>query len=135
MKIPVRNIVISALLTLAMGLFMTAFAQNARAQSVINVTGTTWVGTDSDGDYYEYTFVAGGALHFKSPSGFYTNGTWQQVDDTIYMQTYYMQTTKKYAERMGQIKGTHMEGKALNIVGRTWSWVADLKPTTPKQLV
>jgi hypothetical protein len=131
MKIPARNIVISALLTLAMGLFITAFAQNAKAQSVINVTGTTWVGADSDGDYYEYTYLAGGVMHYKSPSGFYTNGTWQQVDDTIYMQTYYMQTTKKYAERMGQIKGTHMEGNALNIVGRTWSWVADLKPTTP----
>jgi saccharopine dehydrogenase-like NADP-dependent oxidoreductase len=131
MKIPVKNIVISALLTFAGGLFMTAFAQNAMAQSVINVTGTTWVGTDSDGDYYEYTFQPNGVLHFKSPSGFFTNGTWQQVDDTIYMQTYYMQTTKKYSERMGQIKGTHMEGKAINIVGRSWSWVADMRSTTP----
>jgi hypothetical protein len=131
MNIPVKNIVTSAFLTLAVGLFMTAFAHNARAQSVINVTGTTWVGTDSDGDYYEYTFVAGGVLHFKSPSGFFTNGTWQQVEDTIYMQTYYQQTTKKYSERIGQIKGTHMEGKAMNIVGRTWSWVADLRTTTP----
>ena len=69
MKNPVKNIAISTLLTLALGLFMTAFAQNAKAQSAINVTGTTWVGTDSDGDYYEYTFVAGGVLHFKSPSG------------------------------------------------------------------
>ncbi len=26
---------------------------------------------------------------------FYTNGTWQEVDDTIYMQTYYGQTTEE----------------------------------------
>ena len=127
MKTSVRIIVIFALLTWAVGLFLPAFAQNPDTNSVINVTGTTWTGTDSDGDYYEYTFVAGGVLHFKSPSGFFTNGTWQEVDDTIYMQTYYQQTTKKYAERMGQIKGTHMEGNAMNIAGRTWKWVADLK--------
>lgn len=131
MKISVKNIGISTLLTLAMGLFMTVFALNARAQSVINVTGTTWVGTDSDNDYYEYTFQPNGVLYFKSPSGFYTNGTWQQDGDWIYMQTYYMDTRRKYSERMGQIKGTHMEGKAMNVVGRTWSWVADLRTTTP----
>ncbi len=94
MKVIAKNIAISAILTLAMGLFMTAFAQNARAQSVINVTGTTWVGTDSDNDYYEYTFVAGGVLHFKSPSGFYTNGTWQQDGDWIYIQTYYQDRSR-----------------------------------------
>jgi len=131
MKNPVKNIVISTLLTLALGLFMTAFAQKAMAQSVINVTGTTWVGTDSDNDYYEYTFVAGGVLYFKSPQGFYTNGTWQQDGNWIYMQTYYMDTRRKYSERMGQITGTHMEGKAMNVVGRTWSWVADMRSTTP----
>jgi hypothetical protein len=131
MKVSVKNIAISALLILAMGLFLTAFARNARAQSVVNVTGTTWVGTDSDGDYYEYTFVAGGVLHLKSPTGVSTNNTWQQVDDTIYMDTYFGDTTKKYSERMGQITGTHMEGKAINIAGRTWSWVADLRTTTP----
>ncbi len=131
MKNPVKNIAISTLLTLALGLFMTAFVQNAKAQSAINVTGTTWVGTDSDGDYYEYTFVAGGVLHFKSPSGFYTNGTWQQDGDWIYMQTYYMDTNRKYSERLGQIKGTHMDGAAGNVVGRTWKWVADLRSNTP----
>lgn len=130
MKNPVKNIGIFALLTLAMGLFMTAFAQNARAQSVINVVGTTWVGTDSDNDYYEYTFMPGGVLHFKSPSGYYTNGTWQQDGDFIYIQTYYQDTRRKYAERLGQIKGTHMEGGAGNVVGRTWKWFADLRPNT-----
>lgn len=131
MKNPVKNIVISTFLTLALGLFMTAVAQKAMAQSVINVTGTTWVGTDSDNDYYEYTFVAGGVLYFKSPQGFYTNGTWQQDGDYIYMQTYYMDTRRKYSDRLGQIKGTHMDGGAANVTGRTWKWVADLKSSTP----
>ena len=127
MKTSVRMIVIFALLTWAVGLFLPAIAQNPNTNSVIDVTGTTWAGTDSDGDYYEYTFQPNGVLDYKSPSGTFTNGTWQEVDDTIYMQTYLRLTTKKYSERIGQIKGTHMEGKAINIAGRTWSWVADKK--------
>jgi hypothetical protein len=124
MKIPVKNVVISALLTLAVGLFMTAFVQKAMAQSAINVSGTTWVGTDSDGDYYEYTFQADGALHYKSPSGYWTNGTWKQDGDSIYMET-----NNKYSEYQGRISGTHMEGKAWNIKDKHWTWVADLRNT------
>jgi hypothetical protein len=126
MKISARNIVISALLTWAVGLFMTVFAQNAGAQSVINVSGTTWVGTDSDGDYYEYSFQADGALYYKSPSGFWTNGTWKQNGSSIYMET-----NKKYSEYQGQISGTHMEGNAWNIKDKHWTWVADLRNTPP----
>src|SRR5271157_2839653 len=126
MKISARNIVISALLTWAVGLFMTVFAQNAGAQSVINVSGTTWVGTDSDGDYYEYSFQANGALYYKSPSGFWTNGTWKQDGSSIYMET-----NKKYSEYQGQISGTHMEGNAWNIKDKHWTWVADLRNSPP----
>ena len=85
-----------------------------------SVAGTTWVGTDSDGDYYEYHLQADGALHYKSPTGFYKNGSWKQDGDTIYMET-----NKKYAERQGRISGTHMEGKGWNVKGRTWTWGAD----------
>ena len=126
MKIPVKSAVISAVMTLAMGLFMTASAQNARAQSAINVVGTTWVGTDSDNDYYEYTFQADGALYYMSPSGFWKNGTWKQDGDSIYMET-----NNKYSEYQGRIIGTHIEGNAWNIKGRKWTWVADLRNTPP----
>ena len=122
MKISARNIVISALLTWAVGLFMTVFAQNAGAQSVINVSGTTWVGTDSDGDYYEYHFQPDGALHYKSPTGFYKKGSWKQDGDAIYMET-----NNKYSERQGQISGTRMTGNAWNIKGRKWTWQADMR--------
>jgi len=121
MKISARNIVFSALLTLAAGLATTVFALNARAQSVINVSGTTWVGTDSDGDYYEYHFQTDGALYYKSPSGFHRTGTWKQDGDSIYMET-----NNKYSEYQGRISGTHMEGNAWSINGRKWTWVADM---------
>jgi len=125
MNIPVKNIVISAFLTLAMGLYLPAFAQNPRAHSVISVSGTTWVGTDSDGDYYEYSFQADGALYYKSPSGFHTNGTWKQDGNSIYMET-----NNKYSEYKGLISGTHIEGNAWNVKDKHWTWVAD-KQNTP----
>ncbi len=87
-----------------------------------SVAGTTWAGTDSDGDYYEYHFQADGALHYKSPTGFFKNGTWNQHGDEIYMET-----NKKYAERKGRISGTHMKGDAWNVKGQTWTWAADKK--------
>ena len=90
MNIPVKNIAISAFITLATSLYLPAFAQNQYPSnsdgSIVNhvvtnvsgIAGTTWVGNDSDGDYYEYTFQPSGALYYKSPSGFHTNGTWKQ---------------------------------------------------------
>jgi len=88
--------------------------------STPSVAGTIWAGTDSDGDYYEYHFQPDGALHYKSPQGFYKNGTWKQHGDTIYMET-----NKKFAERQGRISGRHMKGNAWNVKGQTWNWDAD----------
>ncbi len=122
MKISVTSIAKFALLTLAIVLAMTAFVHNAKAQSVIDVSGTTWVGTDSDGDYYEYTFQADGVLYYKSPSGSFANGTWKQNGSSIYMET-----NNKYSEYQGRITGTHMEGNAWNVKGRTWTWGANKK--------
>ena len=102
-------------------------AQQTDQQSTVSgntptasVAGTTWVGRDSDGDYYEYHFQADGALHYQSPSGFYKNGSWKQDGDGIYMET-----NNKYAERQGRISGTRMEGNAWNVKDRKWTWQAD----------
>lgn len=85
-----------------------------------SVAGTTWVGTDSRGDYYEYHFQPDGALHYRSPTGFWKNGTWRQDRNAIYMET-----NNGYSERQGLIIGTRMEGKAWNVEGRKWTWVAE----------
>jgi hypothetical protein len=127
MKFPAKNMVISAFLTLAVGLFMQTSAQNAMAQSAINVAGTTWVGTDSVNNYYEYSFQTDGALYYKSPSGFWMNGTWKQDGGSIYFET-----NNKYSEYQGRISGTHMQGDAWNVKDRKWTWVANLlNATTP----
>jgi len=80
--------------------------------NVESITGTIWAGTDSDGDYYEYHFKTNGALHYKSPTGFWKNGTWKQEENEIYMET-----NNKYTERQGIISGNRMEGQAWNVKG------------------
>ncbi len=87
-----------------------------------SVAGTIWAGMDSDGDYSEYHFQADGALHYRSPQGFYKNGTWNQDGKAIYMET-----NNKFSERKGRISGKHMKGNAWNVKGQTWTWAADKK--------
>jgi hypothetical protein len=86
----------------------------------MSVSGTLWAGKDSDGDFYEYAFMANGDLYYKSPRGFYTNGTWKQDGDSIYMET-----NNKYSQYQGQISGTHIGGNAWNVQNQKWTWQAD----------
>jgi hypothetical protein len=88
---------------------------------VVSVSGTTWVGTDSDGDYYEYHFMSDGSLHYKSPTGFWKNASWKQEGSMIYMET-----NNKYTERNGTIRGHTMEGNACAELNR-WTPSVEFK--------
>ncbi|OEU74963.1 MAG: hypothetical protein BA869_00065 [Desulfuromonadales bacterium C00003107] len=101
---------------------LTDRASDERSLAPASVVSTTWAGTDSDGDYYEYQFQTNGNLHYKSPTGFWKNGTWKQKRNEIYMET-----NNKYTERQGIISGNRMEGQAWNAEGRRWTWVAEKK--------
>jgi hypothetical protein len=111
--------------TLAAAAIALAFASPSMAQSAPpapSVAGTTWGGADSDGDYYDYTFRPDGVLAYKYSGGSFTNGTWKQFGDVIYMET-----NHKYSERQGTIAGTHIDGNAWNVQGHEWTWSADKK--------
>jgi len=86
---------------------------------VESVAGTTWAGTDSDGDHYEYTFEPDGTLSYTSPTGTYRNGTWKQSGSTISFET-----NGRYAEYDGEISGKSIRGVARNTAGHTWTWEA-----------
>ena len=124
MRIPVKSFVPFALLALAVGLSLPAFAQNQYSPSsgstVPSVAGTTWAGPDTHGRHYVYRFLADGTIDYTYETGHFTNGTWIQDGDTIYMSI-----NKKYSERKGRITGTHMEGDAWNVKGEKWTWIAD----------
>ncbi len=84
-----------------------------------SVAGTTWAGTDSAGDYIEYHFQADGALHYKTPTRFWKNGSWKQNKNVIYMEM-----NNKHTEYNGVIKSNRMEGNAWNIKGHRRTWEA-----------
>jgi hypothetical protein len=126
MRFHVKSIVNFASLTLAIGLYLPAFAQNPYTPSansaVASIAGTTWAGPDTMGRHYTYEFLADGTLHYTYENGSFTDGTWKQDGDSIYMSI-----NNKFSERLGRITGTHMEGKAWNVKGKNWTWVADKK--------
>jgi len=97
--------------------------QAPAASGVINLAGTYWDSTEVQGGHYEYHFREDGVLDYKTPSGSYTNGTWKQDGNSIYMET-----NHKYSERQGTITGNHIEGKGWNVKGLRWTWRAEKKP-------
>jgi hypothetical protein len=115
-----------ALLTLAIGLAMPVFAQSPKSASGNNtapsVAGTTWTGPDTHGRHYVYEFLTDGTLHYTYENGSFTNATWKQDGDSIYISI-----NNGYSERKGRITGAHMEGDAWNVKGEKWTWVADKK--------
>ena len=101
-------------LTLAFIFFAGCTSTKVSPQSnSMSVEGTVWIGKNSYGDDYTFFFLPRGALHYKSPTGFWKKATWKQKRNTIYMET-----NNKYAEYKGTIQNNVMRGKAWNIKGR-----------------
>jgi hypothetical protein len=130
MKIPVKNVVISTLLTLAVGMYLPAFAQNPTPTSangtVASIAGTSWNVVETNGDKDIFNFIEDGTLSYSYQNGSYTNGTWKQDGDSIYIEM-----NHKFVEYKGLITGTHIEGTASNVKGNKWTWGADIKSQTP----
>jgi osmotically-inducible protein OsmY len=128
-NIPVKSVVISAFMTLAVGLYLPAFAQNSNARSAstaASLAGSSWTIVESNGDKDIFNFLADGTLSYSYQNGSYTNGTWKQDVDSIYIEM-----NNKFVEYNGRISGTHIEGIVSNVKGKTWTWTADMKSQTP----
>ena len=86
-------------------------------QRAVSLAGTTWSGTDSDGDHYVFTFEQDGTLAYKSPTGSYRNGKWNQFENAVYFEM-----NGHYSEYLGQIGGDIIQGKAWNKRQHKWLW-------------
>lgn len=104
-------------LVCALRLFARAPVPEPPAKTASPLAGTTWSGTDSDGDKYTFTFERDGTLAYKSPTGSYRNGKWSQFGGSVYFHM-----NNHYSEYLGEIKGDKMEGKGWNVKGRGWTW-------------
>ena len=80
------------------------------------LAGTTWVGNESDFGAMRYTFFEDGRFEYEHGNGKWINGTWNQVDDTVYWEH-----NKKYSEFRGKFIEGALVGEKTNVNGLRWS--------------
>ncbi len=80
-----------------------------------SVRGNTYSGIDSDGDNYVYEFLNDGKLKYTSPSGTYTNGSWQQYETAIYIQR-----NEHYVDCVGMVGKESLKFKCWNVKNNFW---------------
>lgn len=80
------------------------------------LAGTAWDGHDDDGTLV-WRFLASGMINYTQPSGTYENGRWEQIGNTVAMDT-----NAHYADYFGVIVGDVIRGNAHNIVDHKWRW-------------
>ena len=86
------------------------------AMSQPKLAGTAWDGHDDDGSLV-WRFLASGMINYTQPSGTYENGRWEQIGNTVAMDT-----NAHYADYFGVIVGDVIRGNAHNIVEHEWRW-------------
>jgi len=103
------------------------FGASSAQQAVTSSTdlkGTNWSGIDiymsSRFVPYTYRFGPNAVLTYGYQGQTYSNGTWRQNGDAVYMET-----NHKYSERVGLIQGKEILGVGRNVVGQTWNWSAN----------
>ena len=109
-------VLLLVILACALG-FLVSARSSSNAQQAVSLAGTTWSGTDSDGDHYVFTFEEDGTLAYTSPTGSFRNAKWNQFKTAVYLQM-----NDHYSEYLGAADGDTIEGKAWNIKQRTWTW-------------
>ena len=105
------------LIACALGVLSYATEPQAAPRDFASLVGTTWSGTDSDGDHCVFTFEHDGTLSYKSPTGAYRNGTWNQFNNAVYFEM-----NNHHSEYLGEISAGKIEGKAWNENHRVWLW-------------
>lgn len=105
------------LLSFAIISFVYVVNAQTNEQGTKSLAGTIWSGTDSDGDYYVFTFEKDGTLTYQSPTGLHKNGKWNQFKNTVYIEM-----NDHYSEYLGRINGNIIQGKAWNKNTKLWRW-------------
>ncbi len=112
-----QTLVRIVLLSCAIMSFVCEVSTQTIERRVKSLVGTIWSGTDSDGDYYVFTFEKDGTLAYQSPTGSYRNGKWNQFKSALYIEM-----NNHFSEYIGRINGNTIQGKAWNKKGRGWRW-------------
>jgi len=113
----IRSSAVAFILACAIAALAYASEPKTEQGDVVSLVGTTWSGTDSDGDHYVFTFEHNGTLVYTSPTGSYRNGTWNQFNNAVYFEM-----NDHHSEYLGEITEGKIEGKAWNTKRRVWLW-------------
>ena len=130
MKNPIRPLIALLALSLAGSPALAEdlpSAPGSKAASLVTegIEGTTWAGTDSDGDWYEYTFLKGGRLRYSTNTERSKTETiedpknvWAQNGQLVVI------LIQNFSVNLGTIEGRQMKGNAWNVKERRWTWEA-----------
>jgi hypothetical protein len=83
----------------------------------INLAGTTWSGSDSDGEHYTFTFNANGSILYKSDKETIDKGEWKQYQNAVYYEA-----NKGFVRALGEVVDGRIEGKSWNVKNSSWFW-------------
>ena len=106
------------------------------SDSMPSLEGTMWEGTDSRGDFAQYTFLKGGQLRIRSPqlvgTEFDTTETpgdaWTQDGAHVRLEI------NHYLTLVGTIDGDRIAGNGSNIKGKRWTWEVQRTTVVAKSL-
>ena len=84
---------------------------------------TVWRGVDSDNDFYQFTFLQGGQLSYRTTTSRQDTATFTDVGD-VWCQNgnIIIFTITDYTTYRATIKNDTMEGVAWNVDGKRWTW-------------
>ena len=127
-RLPYLAVVMLVLMTMSTGVLSQERATAkqepaANAENIRSIEGTTWAGTDSDGDFYEYTFLKGGQLRYKTNTSrkkivtFEDKGdVWAQNGEIVII------LSGDFSTQVGTLRRDRIAGKAWNVKERRWTW-------------
>jgi len=127
----VAGLILLALVTVYLGGFCLAqdkgFFNKQRsatpADAPQSIEGTTWAGIDSDGDFYEYTFLPKGQLRYRTNTSRSRIVTFEDKGD-VWAQNgaIVIICISNYSTNLGTMKGNEITGDAWNVKERRWTW-------------
>ncbi len=115
----------AARMALAAVLLLAGCFGGAKAPVAPPLEGSTWRGVDSDGDFMEWTFLPGGAVFYRTPSGDWSNGSWRLEGGKVLWQC-----NNHFSDYEATMEGAEMNGEAKNTTGKTWTF--HMKRLPPK---
>lgn len=127
--LPVLSLVLLASAPLLPPALSAAVAVDAVA-SAPDITGTVWSGTDSDGDFYSFTFLKGGQLRFESDAGGERKTYADEGDIWAQNGVHVVMLISDYSTYRGTLApdGQSISGKSWNLAGQRWTWTFKRQP-------